>query len=188
MNNSNTRDLCLITDDWHRASRVFVRDYGDVCQAVTNLAAETGAPISVDEFRTFSRCLDNAIVGAVTEFASHSPASNEGSFQPLISHLAPLAHELRNRLNTMKLAVTAIKTRTIGIGGATAAVLDENLIAMRNLIDRCRQLYSTRTLLQRWLAPIIYPKVSSKASPHSREGSDCRVVARAGAARLELPQ
>src|SRR3984893_16673385 len=38
-----------------------VRDYGDVCQAITNLAVEIGAPISVDEFRTFNRCLDNAI-------------------------------------------------------------------------------------------------------------------------------
>src|SRR5579872_5026513 len=34
-----------------------VRDYGDVCQAVTNLAFETGASISIDEFRTFNRCL-----------------------------------------------------------------------------------------------------------------------------------
>ena len=41
-----------------------VRDYGDVCQAVTNLAVETGAPIEVEEFRTFNRCLDNAIAGA----------------------------------------------------------------------------------------------------------------------------
>src|ERR1700692_4728412 len=38
-----------------------VRDYGDVCQAVTNLAVETGAPISVEEFRTFNRCLAIAI-------------------------------------------------------------------------------------------------------------------------------
>src|SRR6202030_763628 len=46
-----------------------VRDYGDVCQAVTNLAYKTGASIEVDEFRTFNRCLDNAIAGAVTEYA-----------------------------------------------------------------------------------------------------------------------
>jgi hypothetical protein len=43
-----------------------VRDYGDVCQAVTNLAYQKGASIEVDEFRTFNRCLDNAIAGAVT--------------------------------------------------------------------------------------------------------------------------
>jgi hypothetical protein len=46
-----------------------VRDYGDVCQAVTKLAIETGVPISVGEFRTFNLCIDNAIAGAVTEYA-----------------------------------------------------------------------------------------------------------------------
>jgi hypothetical protein len=46
-----------------------VRDYGDVCQSVTNLAHKTGVSIEVDEFRTFNRCLDNAIAGAVTEYA-----------------------------------------------------------------------------------------------------------------------
>jgi hypothetical protein len=48
-----------------------VRTYGDVCQAVTKLAIETGAPISAEEFRTFNRCLDNAIAGAVTEYVKH---------------------------------------------------------------------------------------------------------------------
>jgi hypothetical protein len=52
-----------------------VRDYGDVCQAVTKLAIETGVPISVEEFRTFNLCIDNAIAGAVTEYAKHTPTS-----------------------------------------------------------------------------------------------------------------
>ena len=49
-----------------------IRDYGDVCQAVTNLAVETGASISADEFRTFNRCLDDAIAAAVTEYSRQS--------------------------------------------------------------------------------------------------------------------
>jgi diguanylate cyclase (GGDEF)-like protein len=46
-----------------------IRDYGDVCQAVTTLAVETDALISAKEFRTFNRCLDDAIVGAVREYS-----------------------------------------------------------------------------------------------------------------------
>jgi diguanylate cyclase (GGDEF)-like protein len=46
-----------------------IRDYGDVCQAVTGLAMEVGGPISVNEFRTFNRCLDDAIAGAVSEYS-----------------------------------------------------------------------------------------------------------------------
>ena len=113
-----------------------VRDYGDVCQAVTNLAFETGASISVDEFRTFNRCLDNAIAGAVTEFAKHAPASEDESLKSFNSRLGPLAHELRNYLQTATYAARAIRAGTSGVGGATASVLDRSLMAMSNLIDR----------------------------------------------------
>jgi signal transduction histidine kinase len=112
-----------------------VRDYGDVCQAVTNLAFETGVPIAVDEFRTFNRCLDNAIAGAVTEFARHSAESRDGVSSALDSRLGPLAHELRNYLHTAMLVVAAIKTGNVAISGATGAVLDRSLLGMRSLID-----------------------------------------------------
>lgn len=45
-----------------------VHDYGDVCQAITELAVELNAPISTEDFRTLNRCLDDAIAGAVTEY------------------------------------------------------------------------------------------------------------------------
>jgi hypothetical protein len=47
-----------------------VRDYGDLCQAVTDLAFEQEMPIETDEFRTLNRCLDNGIAEAVTSFSS----------------------------------------------------------------------------------------------------------------------
>ena len=46
-----------------------VHDYGDICQAITELALELNAPISVKEFHTLNRCLDVAIAEAVTEHA-----------------------------------------------------------------------------------------------------------------------
>ena len=112
-----------------------VRDYGDVCQAVTNLAVETGVQISVDEFRTFNRCLDNAIAGAVTEFSRRTPASNDDSLQTLDERLGPRVQELRGHLHTAILAVTAMKAGSVGTGGATAAVLEQSLMSMRDLID-----------------------------------------------------
>jgi len=112
-----------------------VRDYGDVCQAVTNLAVETGAQISVDEFRTFNRCLDNAIAGAVTEFSRRTPASNDDGLQTLDERLGPRVQELRGHLHTAILAVTAMKAGSVGTGGATAAVLEQSLMSMRDLID-----------------------------------------------------
>jgi signal transduction histidine kinase len=113
-----------------------VRDYGNICQSVTNLAFETGAPIEVDEFRTFNRCLDNAIAAAVTEYADRqSDRAAEDNFEAVNSRLEPLARELLNYLQTAVLVVRAIKAGNVGISGATGAVLDRSLLGMRNLID-----------------------------------------------------
>ena len=47
-----------------------VHDYGDLCQAITDLAFERHSPVDVDEFQTLNRCLDNGIAHAVTEYES----------------------------------------------------------------------------------------------------------------------
>src|SRR3984957_9201509 len=49
-----------------------IRDYGDVCQAATQLAAEAGVSISANEFHIFNRCLDDAIAAAVTEYSQQN--------------------------------------------------------------------------------------------------------------------
>jgi signal transduction histidine kinase len=113
-----------------------VREYGDICQAVTTIAFETQTHIAVEEFRTLNRCLDNAIAGTVTEFSfQQTTAVAEEGFNALNSRLAPLAHELRNYLHAALHAVKAIKAGNVGIAGATGAVLDRSLLGMRNLLD-----------------------------------------------------
>lgn len=114
-----------------------VHDYGDLCQAITGLAIETGTPIRTEEFRTLNRCLDNGIADAMVEFTE-----NQENFivdrevQALNERLGILAHELRNHLNSAMLAVSAMKTGKVGLGGATGAVLDRSLTGLRGLIDR----------------------------------------------------
>jgi len=114
-----------------------VHDYGDLCQAITDLAFERKAAIETDEFRTLNRCLDNGIADAVTEYAyqRNSLMENTG-VKALNERLGFLAHELRNQLHVAALAVTAMKTGNVGMTGATGAVLDRSLIGMRSLIDR----------------------------------------------------
>jgi len=114
-----------------------VHDYGDLCQAITDLAFERGAQIEIDEFRTLNRCLDNGIADAVTEYAFQRSALVENrSVKALNERLGFLAHELRNHLHVATLAVVAIKAGNVGLTGATGAVLDRSLIGMRSLIDR----------------------------------------------------
>jgi len=114
-----------------------VHDYGDLCQAITDLACERGAPIEIDEFRTLNRCLDNGIADAVTEFAfQRSSLAENSNVNALNERLGFLAHELRNQIHTATLAVMAIKAGHVGLNGATGGVLDRCLIGMRSLIDR----------------------------------------------------
>jgi signal transduction histidine kinase len=114
-----------------------VHDYGDLCQAITELAGDLSAPIDVDEFRTLNRCLDNGIADAVTAFTlQRETVIADRGVQALNERLGRLAHELRNQLNTAMLAVRAIRTGNVGVSGATGAVLDRSLIGLRNLIDR----------------------------------------------------
>jgi signal transduction histidine kinase len=114
-----------------------VHDYGDLCQAITDLSFESQAPIATDEFRTLNRCLDNAIAGAVTEF-NYQRDFLVADFQAhsVNERLGVFAHELRNLVNSATLALTAIKAGTVGLTGATGAVLDRSLVGLRILIDR----------------------------------------------------
>jgi signal transduction histidine kinase len=114
-----------------------VHDYGDLCQAITDLAFEQKVPVEIDEFRTLNRCLDNGIAEAVTEYSyqRYSVESKNG-VQALNERLGFLAHELRNLIHTATLAFTAIKGGNVGITGATGAVLERSLIGLRTLVDR----------------------------------------------------
>ncbi len=114
-----------------------VREYGDLCQVITGLAVERGAPIGVEEFRTLNLCLDDGIAGAVTEFAyNRDLLMADSGTKTLNQRLGSLAHELRNLLQTATLAIRVIKRGNAGLSGATASVLDSSLVAMSNLIDR----------------------------------------------------
>lgn len=113
-----------------------VHDYGDLCQAITDLAHERDAPFSIDEFRTLNRCLDNAIADAVTEF------SYQRDFKMATQHalkeserMGSFAHELRNLLHTANLAFSAAKSGNLPLSGATGAVLSRSLVGLERLIE-----------------------------------------------------
>jgi signal transduction histidine kinase len=114
-----------------------VHDYGDLCQAVTDLAVEADAPIGIDEFRTLNRCLDNAIAMAVTEFSyQRDLVVSDKQVHEFNERLGFFAHELRNLLSTAMLALASIKLGNVGLGGSTGALLERSLLELRHLIDR----------------------------------------------------
>jgi len=113
-----------------------VHDYGDLCQAVTELAHETGAPIKVEEFRTLNRCLDNAIADAVSEFSAQRDSANtERLASEANERLGFLVHEVRNALQMANLSVRALELGGLTLTGATGLVLKRSLASMRSLVD-----------------------------------------------------
>lgn len=114
-----------------------VHDYGDLCQAVSDLSIDLNQIFTLHEFRTLNRCLDNGIAGAVTAFSEHRDlVIADGQALEKNERLGFLAHELRNHLNTAMLALAAIKSGNVGLVGPTGSVLDRSLVGLRGLIDR----------------------------------------------------
>jgi signal transduction histidine kinase len=114
-----------------------VHDYGDVCQAITELAVEASAPISPSDFRVLNRCLDDAIAGAVTEYGrerNQSDVDDESARGN--ERLGFFAHEMRNLINTALMAFEVLKTGNVGVAGSTGTVLHRSLMASRALIGR----------------------------------------------------
>ena len=127
-----------------------VHDYGDLCQAITDLAFERDAPFEVGEFRTLNRCLDNAIADAVTEFGFQRElglARDQGAEENRRTGF--LAHELRNSLSTATISLRALEVSGMPVSGATGAVLKRSLTAMASLISRALEEVRSGTLDQR---------------------------------------
>jgi signal transduction histidine kinase len=114
-----------------------VHGYGDVCQSIAELAMETSAPISTDDFRVLNACLDNAIAGAVTQYeVDRNQSATDRDAVHENERIGYFAHELRNLINTATIAFEVVKSGDVGIRGSTGAVLHRSLVAARDLIDR----------------------------------------------------
>lgn len=109
-----------------------VHGYGDVCQATTQLAEETHAPITVEEFQTLNMCLDDAIARSVTGFQRRrdNAVAHHGT-----ERLEVVAQEMGDQITAGLLAYSILRRGTVGIGGSTGAVLGRSLRALRDLVN-----------------------------------------------------
>jgi hypothetical protein len=110
-----------------------VYDYGNVCQAVTELAVELDAPITLAEFHTLNRCLHDAIAQAVTEYGR---LREQSASEQELERIGTLAYQMRNRLNTAILSLSVLRAGEVPLAGGAGAVLDRSLKGLNDLIER----------------------------------------------------
>lgn len=105
-----------------------VHEYGNVCQAVTQLAIEAAQPVTLHEFQALNRCIDDAIASAVGEADEDAAAPGAESIYPA------LIHEIRNHLNTANLAF-ALLGKGEGAQDVPLKVLERSLAGLRQLVE-----------------------------------------------------
>jgi hypothetical protein len=108
-----------------------VHDYGDVCQAVTELAVELETQISVDDFHTLNRCLDNAIAAAVTTWST----GRESELSATASSQTSSDDKLRSLVSGSLTIFAMLRTGKVGTSGSSVEMLGRNLQQMRDLLD-----------------------------------------------------
>ena len=157
-----------------------VHDYGDLCQAITELASERNAGVSVHEFHTLNRCLDNAIADAVGEFGRQRDDVTASTGQRAMNErLGFVAHEMRNHLNTAMLSFDVIRNGKVAANGATSAVVERSHAALRDLIERAlvdvRLSVALPAALERVALDRFFAEVRAGASLEAR-ARDCALT------------
>jgi hypothetical protein len=127
-----------------------VHAYGDVCQAITDLAVELAASISTDDFRTLNRCLDDAIASAVTGFIRESDHP-VGIAVSELDRFGALARVLGDAIGNATIALDAVASGHVGVGGSTGTVLQQSLAGARDLVEQL----STNIDAARWRLTIV---------------------------------
>ena len=108
-----------------------VHAYGDVCQVITQLAAELKTSITAEEFKTFHRCLDDAMAHSVTEYQRRRDAAVASEET---ARFGALAHQLQARLGSAMQASALLKKGNVAVKGSTGAVIGRSLRLMRTLV------------------------------------------------------
>ena len=110
-----------------------VHDYGDICQAITEVAVEQHAADHdrrISHAESLPRHRDRGSRDGAR--AHHRRIEIDAKKS---SDTGQLAHEIRDILNTAVLAFHALKLGTVAINGSTGTLLGRSLMSLRDLVD-----------------------------------------------------
>jgi hypothetical protein len=122
-----------------------VHDYGDVCQSITEMAVETAARISADDFRMLNRCLDDAIASAVTQYATDRDTATSDEASRGVHRMSALIDETHTAVLAAAGAFEALQAGYVGLQGSTGRILAGRLKAIGEVNERMRLELQTGT-------------------------------------------
>lgn len=113
-----------------------VQEYGDVCQAVTELAHEKDVAVSAREFGILNLCLDCAIAYAVASFGKARDGIVSDRAEDLHARLEQFSLDHERVTKIAAEALSAMQAGSVGVNGATARLLEQSLDELSWLIKR----------------------------------------------------
>lgn len=120
----------LLEKGW--AVSQIVRDYGDLREAIAELASARGRSFVSEDLRAVERGLDQAITEAV---AAYARLKDEATSHREVERLGQVGHDLRNQLQTALLSFRALRTGKADIGGRAGDALGRSLACLGDLIE-----------------------------------------------------
>jgi hypothetical protein len=111
-----------------------VHHYGDVCQAITELAVERRSDIPTEDFQSLNRCLDDAIAGAVTEYGRDRSRPEQGTGEGAPRDM--VARDLLRAIGISQAAFAAIQSGKVGANGSAGTVVSMGLDTAHDLAKR----------------------------------------------------
>ena len=108
------------------------RTFSVVCDSVGALGDLYQEIFTSREYRVFNLCLDAGIASAIDRYFDCAQSKQRSAAAEKIGFLA---HELRNRAMSCRLAYTILKRGDVGIDSKTGDVLGRNLIRLEELLN-----------------------------------------------------
>ena len=109
-----------------------VREYALLGDTILASAHEAGVALSIDQTRILLRLLNEGTAEAV---AAYIRRREEEAKREAATHLSFVAHELRNPLNTVALALNGLHRTLLNPGGKLVEMLDRSVKRIRDLVD-----------------------------------------------------
>lgn len=109
-----------------------VAEFGTAAEVIWDLARERGVAVSLEEGKLLARCINTGIRDSAEQYSGRRDREQR---ELTTRHFAFLAHELRNPLQSVRLALRILEERGGVPPGRARDVLDQGLLRLQDLVD-----------------------------------------------------